>query len=99
MYENIAGCMAKGLEPVSFVIDTLVYQYPLLLAFGFLSVLVFQLFSIVPLFKGRYFCLVGCCAVFFHAMTKMIMGLAFFPNVVAAIFFLIYVEGVLMKND
>lgn len=99
MYENIAGCIAKGLKPISFVINTLIYQYPLLLAFGFLSVLAFQLFSIVPVFKGKYFCFVGCCAVFFHAITKMIMDIAFFPNVMAVIFFLIYVEGVLMKND
>ena len=99
MYENIARCIAKGLEPAPVVINTLIHQYPSLLAFGFFSVLAFQLFFIVPIFKCKHFCFAGCCVVFFHAMTKIVMDITFFPNMVAAIFFLIYVEGVLMRNE
>ncbi len=95
IYEHIASSMIEGSKFVAIVSETLVYQYPSVLALGFLFILVFELLSIVPVLTDRYFCFFGFCAIFFHVMTEMVMGVSFAPNIIAAVYFLVYGERVL----
>ena len=95
IYEHISFSIIEGSTPIPIVSEILVYQYPSVLALGFFFILIFELFSIVPVLTGKYFCFFGCCAIFFHITTDMIMGIDFVPNIIASLYFLVYGEKML----
>ncbi len=93
IFEHIAhSVMLKESQSIAIVTDTLVCQYPSVLALGFVFSLIFELFSIVPILTGRYFCFFGFYAILFNIMANMIIGVSFVPNIIAAIYFLVYAE-------
>ncbi len=96
--EHIAYAIAEDSEPVMVVIEFFVYQCPWLLTLGFIFVIGFQIFSIVPIIMDRYFISVGLCAIFFHTMNGIIMGATFVPAIIAALWFLVYAEWMLGKE-
>lgn len=98
VHEHIAYIIAEGGTPIKMVLDFFVYQYPSLLTLGFLFIIGFQIFSIVPIITERFFIPVGLCAVFFHTMTHIVMDVVFTPYIIASLYFLVYTEWMLAKE-
>ena len=78
--------------------NILLYQYPGILYFGFLCVLVFQMLSLVPIFLNRLLVLYGILAVLFHISSSVFIGISFYSTVFAVLYFLIITETMIKKE-
>ena len=96
--EYIAYDLAESGIEANMFLKILLYQYPELLSFGFLCVLLFQLTSIIPVFLDKFFILYGVLAILFHLSTGIVLGVYFTPTVLAVLFFLIISEE-MIKNE
>ena len=97
--EYIAYTIAEGSLIIHPLLQILLYQYPKLLSFGFICVLIFQISSLLPVFFNKFFIFYGILTCFFHLSTSLCLGLPFSYTMLAALFFLVLSESMMKKEE
>ena len=97
--EYIAYGIAEGSLVIHPLLQILLYQYPKLLSFGFICVLIFQISSLLPVFFNKFFIFYGILACLFHLSSGFTLGVYFSYTMLASLFFLILSESMMKKEE
>lgn len=83
-------------QPLNFVMEKIV-QYPTLIAIGFISILLFQLSTIIPIIFNKYKIPYGIMIIIFHLTTGFSLGISFKSTSYCIFIFFIIAE--LMRTE
>ena len=97
--EVIAYTLIRYANEPNIFLKVLLYQYPVVLYFGFFCILIFQMSSLAPVFLNRFFVAYGMLAILFHISTGITISVYFFPAIPAILFFLIIAEALREKEE
>lgn len=97
--EVIAYTLIRYANEPNIFLKALLYQYPIVLYFGFFCILIFQLSSLAPVFLNRFFVLYGILTALFHISTGITISVYFLSTVPAVLFFLIIAEVMREKEE
>lgn len=91
----VASSLAEG-QWINYGIIVMIKEWPGVIVFGWMSVVVFQLSTIVPIIKGRGYMVWGLLALGFHFIGGLFLGVWFAQTVLTLLFFLVITEGLLV---
>jgi hypothetical protein len=74
-------------------------EIPDIIAIGFCITIIFQLSTFIPILLNRYFKMYGLLIILFHIMTGLTVNIWFKKTVYAIIFFFIFVEYFIAKEQ
>ncbi len=99
--QHIAYAIGEGNGPAPLLYGFLSSPYAIgLTAFGFLIVVLFELFSVVVLFYTKFIRAFGVAIIAFHLMCALALGIWFVEAILASAFFLILPEVLkLVSNE